>query len=328
MKPVVLFSVKTPDERTNPFIILLSRSVSSAVDVVYFSWSRALFGPYNVLHVHWPENLFRATGSVRPIKGFLAWILLVRLAVLKVRIVWTVHNEAPHERGGILERLFLRVFTRLVTHHIALSDAQMVSFPTNWNSLVIPHGHYRTWLHGTDKPAQVEERVLFWGLMRPYKGIESLISIFRHFPSRSASLRLVGLPSTKEFEKCIAGSIADDNRISAEFTYATDDLLMDEISECVLNVLPYKRMGNSGVALYTLSLNRPILVPDSPYAKELQKIVGNEWVYIFPNELTTERLEASLHAAAGVAGRVPDLSYFDWDDIGASYIELYLMGVR
>lgn len=323
MKPVVLFSVKSPDERTNPFIVLLARSVSSAVDVLYFNWSRALVGRYDVLHVHWPENIFRAAGPLRPVKGLLAWLLLLRLTLLRVQIVWTVHNETPHEQGGYFERLFIRTFTRLVTHHVALSNAQLATFPEAWNGHVIPHGHYKSWVRQTQRPAQVEDRILFWGLMRPYKGIESLINTFGEHPSRSASLRLVGLPSTNDFEKHIANLMADDNRVSAEFSYATDDLLVDEISACALNVLPYKRMGNSGVALYTLSLDRPILVPDSPYARELQQIVGSEWVHVFPDELTIESLEESLRAAARVVGRVPDLSHFDWGGIGTSYSQLY-----
>jgi len=82
-------------------------------------------------------------------------------------------------------------------------------------------------------------------------------------------------------------------------------------------------MGNSGVALFTLSLNRPILIPDSPYARELQDVVGADWVHIYLGELTADVLQDSLSRASGMKDKVPDLGYFDWDAIGASYSELY-----
>lgn len=325
MRPVVLFSVKAPDERTNPFITLLSRSVSSASEVVYFDWRRALVGRYDVFHVHWPENLFRASGALRPVKGLLAWILLLRLFVLRPRIVWTVHNEVPHERGGFIERIFLQAFAGLVTHHVAMSKAQARKLRITGQCRVIPHGHYRTWLSGFDVSSRINDRVLFWGIMRPYKGIESLVNVFKDLPMHSASLRLVGLPSLSNYQRSIENQVKDDERISAEFTYATDSILVHEISNCVINVLPYKRMGNSGVALFTLSLNRPILIPDSPYARELQDVVGADWVHIYLGELTVDVLQYSLSRASGMKDKVPDLGYFDWDAIGTSYSELYRM---
>lgn len=325
MRPIVLFSVKAPDERTNPFITLLSRSVSSANEVVYFDWRRALVGRYDVFHVHWPENLFRASGVLRPVKGLLAWILLLRLCVLRPRIVWTVHNEVPHEPGGFIERIFLQVFAGLVTHHVAMSKAQARKLRTTGQCRVIPHGHYKTWLSGFDLSPRINDRVLFWGIMRPYKGIESLVDVFQDLPLSSASLRLVGLPNSLKYQRTIEKKVAESKRISIEFTYASESVLVQEISSCVINVLPYKRMGNSGVALFTLSLNRPILIPDSPYARELQDVVGVDWVHIYLGELTVDVLQDSLSRASGMKGKVPDLGYFDWDAIGTSYSELYRM---
>lgn len=56
---VVLQSFRTPRPTTNPYIVMLGETLRTTPGVVLlnFSWRRALFGRFDVFHVHWPEIL-------------------------------------------------------------------------------------------------------------------------------------------------------------------------------------------------------------------------------------------------------------------------------
>src|SRR5436190_15391769 len=73
-----------------------------------------------VLHIHWPESLYRFGRGQRAIRTVLSWaklgLLVFRLTcarILGYRILWTVHQLYPHELDGLLrERLATRALAR------------------------------------------------------------------------------------------------------------------------------------------------------------------------------------------------------------------------
>ena len=118
----VLQSVPPPDPETNPYVIQLVEGCRDHVAVDYFTWRRALLGRYDVLHLHWPEVLCRRRG--RPARAAATAgcaLLLLRVRLVRPAVVRTLHNEAPHEDGGRLERRFLGYWDRLVTLWILLT---------------------------------------------------------------------------------------------------------------------------------------------------------------------------------------------------------------
>jgi beta-1,4-mannosyltransferase len=115
-------------------------------------------------------------------------------------------------------------------------------------------------------------------------------------------------------------------------TVRTEVLSDEELAEVILDsamvVLPYRNMYNSGAALLSLTLHRPILVPDTGTMRELRREVGDNWVHLYEGELTTEHVRAALRATAATPGGGPDLSRRDWARVGLSYAALYDSIVR
>src|SRR5262249_51713199 len=105
----------------NPYCELLYDHVERlGVDVLEgrsgVRWLLAHRGRVRVLHFHWPERHFdrRRAGSAL---GFAVRLLLAR--ALGYRLVWTVHNLAPHDgtnAGDRLVRAVLRRTATLVVH--------------------------------------------------------------------------------------------------------------------------------------------------------------------------------------------------------------------
>jgi beta-1,4-mannosyltransferase len=317
----VLQSTGRPDDTTNPYLVQLLRALPESVEVRYFSVREALFSRYDLFHVHWPEYLIRHPTAVGAyIKKFCLFLLLLRLWVTRVPIVRTLHNARPHEQGGPVERLLLDWLDRLTTRRIRINAATPDADP---GTDTILHGHYRDWFATRPVPASVPGRLLYFGLIRPYKGVETLIEAFRDVPEASATLRIVGNPATPDMRQTVEDACRADPRISARLEYVGDDVLAREIGEAQWIVLPYRQMQNSGALLLALSLSRPVLVPRTDANIAIAEEVGCEWVRMFDGSLDPEMLSAVL-ASRFESAAAPDLSRRDWPAQGERHYRTYL----
>ena len=315
--------VLAPSDVKTQYVNQMVDGAPSGVTALTFSWRRALFGSYDVIHLHWPEFLLRHRNrSVRPVKRLLALLLLFRLWLTNTPIVRTAHNLAPHEAGGSLEGALLRVVDRRTRLWIKLNPTTAV--PTAAKSVVILHGHYRGRYPETTTVA-VPGRVLQFGLIRPYKGVDRLLDAFAEVSAPEASLHIVGRPSTDQLRDAVRTQAGRDPRVTCILEFVPDDLLAHEVRSAELVVLPYNELHNSGVALVALSLSRPILVPRTASSESLALEVGDDWVRTFDGELTATDLENALNAASELRARGihPELRDRDWDHVGRAHEAAY-----
>jgi beta-1,4-mannosyltransferase len=320
----VLESVKRPTSRTNPYVIQLVQSLSGSLDVHYFSWARALFGHYDVFHVHWPEVMLRREGRPQRWAAMARFLLLMlRLTVQRrIVVVRTLHNLGVHESGGHLERALLAWCDRRTDHWIGLNEQSRA--PRDGDLTVILHGDYRKWFERYPIPAGIPGRFVYFGLIRAYKGVDALLAAFASTADPALRLRIVGRPVSARFGELVDGACRADDRISAVLDYVDDEALANEIGRAELVVLPYQDMHNSGALLLALSLGRPALVPRTPVTVALAQEVGPEWVRTYAGPLTGTVLTASV-AATGTATAPggPDLSRRGWPLIAAQHVELF-----
>ena len=320
---IVLQSTGKPDDTTNPYLVQLLRALPENVEVRYFSVRDALFSRYDLFHVHWPEYLLRHRTALTTLaKQACMFLLLLRLWLTRVPVVRTLHNLRPHEQGGWVERLLLRWLDSLTTRRIRINAAEREPDPTTDTIL---HGHYRDWFAAQPVPSSVRGRLLCFGLIRPYKGVETLIEAFAQLPDAGASLRIVGRPVGPAMRQVVEDACAADARTSARLEYVGDEVLAKEIGEAQCVVLPYRDMQNSGALLLALSLGRPVLVPRSDANAALAAEVGEEWVRQYDGALDADLLAATLRALqAPHRLSTPDLSRRDWPSLGLQHHATYL----
>jgi beta-1,4-mannosyltransferase len=322
----VLQSFPPPRSTTNPYLVQLVRSLPDDVRIEYFSWRRALAGRYDVLHLHWPEVLLRSPGRGKALARKAATTLV--LGVLRARriaVVRTLHNPRPHEQPPPIDRVVLRGLDRATTRWIRLNP--FTTGPDPGRTTTILHGHYREW-YGPSVGASVPGRLLCFGLLRPYKGVESLLAAFAELDDPSVSLRIVGSATTADLRDAVLGAASVDPRVTARLEYVDDPTLRGEIAAAELVVLPYRELHNSGAALLALSLDRPVLLPASEPTSALADEVGPGWVQGYSGELTGASLGRAMARSrdADRAGR-PDLSRREWTEAGSRHRDVYLSAV-
>jgi beta-1,4-mannosyltransferase len=321
-RPRVMQSFRAPRPTTNPYIAQLDRALADepSIEHLRWSWKTALVGRVDAFHFHWPETLLEGDrGWKRVVRRTMMRALLAKTRVTRAAIVRTAHNvEIPGDVDPATRRLLERIEAR-TTHRIVLNDLTEVDGPTT----VIPHGHYRDWFEKYPHADAVPSRVGYFGLIRRYKGVETLLDAYRAARTRDASLSMDigGRPSTPELAEMVEAAAAEMPSISHTLRFLDDSELVRIGTSAQVVVLPYRFMHNSGSALAALSLDRPVLVPRNDVNTLLADEVGEGWVLPFDGELDADDLLDAL-ARPRPEGR-PDLSRREWKDAGHRHADAF-----
>ncbi|WP_454227882.1 glycosyltransferase [Propioniciclava flava] len=330
----VMQSFRTPRPTTNPYIVMLDQALAAepTIDHVRFSWREALLGRLDVIHFHWPEVLLEGD---RPWKRWgkrqLFRLMLLRAAVGGTAFVRTVHNlELPSGLDPATRRLLVTL-ERRTRLRILLND---VTKPA-WESatVVIPHGHYVDWFAATPRVLAAPHTLGFAGLVRAYKGVESLIEAFAQTAADRPQLRLriSGRPTSAALRSELESLAATDARVTLDLRFLDEDAFATAIMSARGIVLPYRHMHNSGAALAALSLSRPVLVPRNEVNTALSAEVGEGWVHQYDDLVDADDLRAFDDAVAHEPAEPPRLGGRDWSTVGAQHADAYraaVAGVR
>ncbi|HEY0335295.1 MAG TPA: GDP-mannose--glycolipid 4-beta-D-mannosyltransferase [Stenotrophomonas sp.] len=319
----VLFSTEQPDEKTNPYLTQLYAALPASVEVHYFSMKAALLSRYDVLHLHWPEYLLRHPSKMGTwAKRLCVLALVMRLRLAGVPVVRTLHNLQPHEDRGVSERWLLAQMDALTRRWIRINEATPVRPPFTDTIL---HGHYRDWFANAEQPPSVPGRLLHFGLLRAYKGVETLLAALEAQADPGLTLRLCGNPVDSQMRQTVEEACRRDPRISAQLAYVDDPTLAREVGLAELVVLPYRQMHNSGTLLLALSLGRPVLAPWSESNAAVAAEVGPGWVFLYEGELDADLLQTQIQRVrASPRKALPDLTRRDWPAIGRQHYRTYL----
>lgn len=328
---IVQQSFPEPRPTTNPYLVMLRDSIRElpGVELRTFSWRGVLLRRFDVFHVHWPEILVSGHSPLKKlVRQALTLLLLGKLAVLRIPIVRTVHNLDLPQGISRRERWLLALFDRRTTLRIRLNP--LTPLPEGAPFETIVHGHYRGWYARYPRAERVPGRLAYVGLVRRYKGVDALVSVFRRAfaaggpAGADVSLTVGGKPSNDELVEQLRTLAAGDPRIALHLAFLSDAELVSAITAAELVVLPYREMHNSGGALSALSLDRPVLVPSNEVNELLADEVGQEWVLRYDGELTPAHLEDALARAKTIpADGGPDLSRREWDDAGRAHVAAY-----
>lgn len=237
--------------------------------------------------------------------------LMLYYRLLGKKIVLTVHNVNAGRRDSkdsCLNRLTLRIQYRL-THHIFVHTEKMKlelidEFGVRRERVtVIPFGINNAVPNTHLTPAGAKQRlgiraeqktILFFGNIKPYKGLEYLIASFQQLLHGRADYRLIiaGRPDNRdEHWKTIREEIDEDvreARISLRAEFIPDDETEIYFKAADLLVLPYRHIYQSGVLFLGYSFGLPVVAADVGCLKD--EILDGKTGYIFrpadPTDLT------------------------------------------
>ncbi|HEY0531777.1 MAG TPA: glycosyltransferase [Actinoplanes sp.] len=206
------------------------------------------------------------TGTV--LHSYLA--LAVAARVRGARVVIEFHEvqdtgEAAHRWASLYTRWMIKPLLRLASGVVVHSRFDLVALLDAYGLGDVPaqialHGPYD---HHAVAPAPRRPgrcRLLFFGTIRPYKGLEDLVEAFGKLPD-SYHLTVVG-ETWEGWDRpahLIAASPAAD-RITLVNRYVTDAEVDRHFAEADVVVLPYRRSSASGPLHIAMSHGLPVVV--------------------------------------------------------------------
>lgn len=314
----------------NPYVELWIQACRRAgVSVEPFSTRAAWRSRPAVVHVNWPEAALRHRRGRTA-----AWAVaktLLSCAVVRARgcrIVWTAHNLSSHERRHpLLEQLLWRAFCPMVSAVHSLSavgvSALRSQFPIGGSPIyVVPHGHYADVLVDSCPDEPVHDLGML-GAVRHYKEHEAVLRVLPQLPGPVPSVLIAGPAPDPQLVRHLQGVLASPS-VRWSLEDHDDRAFQCLVQSCRLVVVAQRAALNSGSLLYALSCGRPVLAPDTATFHELQELVGEQWLMLFPGDLTAGRLAEAMRASRGLpAGATPDLAAIDWDVLGPLAAQMY-----
>ena len=338
----LLASPAFSNEKVNPYNALLYREIQKLnVTVEEYRHSVALKKSTDVVHFHWPDGDINRKSLGKSLQRMmLLMIVVTQLKMKGTKLIWTVHNTAPHDAyRPRLSRWFMQWFISRCDGFIFMSEANRAAFysryqpSTESSSAIIPHGHYRSvYPIATDSTSAKlqlgldpnKKVLLFIGMIKPYKNLDGLISAFSAASLADYQLVIAGTADTAPTElQQRLHSISAPN-IKTFLRFIPDDELALFMSAADAVILPYKAILNSGALLLALSYNRPIIAPHMGAVAELQKILGPEWIHSYTGELTPTTLEQGLAALEQTQRPYQcPLDNYDWDKLAAQTLDFY-----
>ncbi|MBT4979618.1 MAG: glycosyltransferase family 4 protein [Gemmatimonadetes bacterium] len=276
----------------------------------------------------------------------LALLLLCRL--LRIKVVLTVHNILPHEVRPF-ERALYFLYYRLAQGLILHSDLnrqrlrEMVPDLEGERLHVVPHGNSEQFRYLETSREQARRRLhlppdatiaLFFGSVRPYKGLDLLIAAMPEVLSACPKALLlvaghVEVGNQEEYEAQIADLDLGPEGLVQRYGYLSNEDMICYVRAADLVVLPYREIYQSGVVFLAYTFGRAVLATRVGSFPETVEEGRSGWL-VEPEDVPglSRALVAALSApdklreAGDYARHLADTRY-GWPDIARQTEKVY-----
>ena len=293
----------------------------------------------SIVHLHWPEAKWSAPSSILALVRGLAFVAECEFWRRSgCRIVWTAHNADAHDvRLHRMSGMFWRQLHKRCDGVVFLSPSSIPQLCERYPIIqrlphvVIQHGDYRNVLTQAVSREYVRSKlglnqnasfIGFVGHLKPYKGIDRLLTAFHQLKESKTFLLLAGKPDGSQEIQDVLVTARKTPNCYLDAQFVSDAQMQQLVEACDLLVFPYRRILNSGSVIYALSVGRPVLVPDLPIFKELQRQATQGAVQLYQGELNADILRGAVANAERMLHRV-EVRLPSWKSIALAHAEFF-----
>jgi len=261
MYPAFLFPGKTQYvQGTSNFEYMRAKRLLSSINPIsYFRTARQIkkFKPDLVIVSYWMTFFIPAYAAILKLLG------------KKIKTLTLFHNVISHE-PRVFDKPLTKFFIKQSTASLVLSKAveeDLLSLNPRVKYLCSPHPLYNHFGSAEDKLQSQyhlglnpnKKTLLFFGLIRDYKGLDLLIEAFGQLPA-DYQLLIAGEPygSFEKYEKQIA-TLPNAQDVHTEARYISDDEVPLFFSAADVCILPYRSATQSGITSISYHFNLPMI---------------------------------------------------------------------
>lgn len=285
---------------TNSYISIICQSIqriSPLIEIQPLTITKSLNLPKhtNIFWLNWYENIDCNSFSPFFKNLILKIVYFIRMKGSTGKVIVVFHNKRPHEI--YYEKItlwFMRFLLRNCDRIIILcSDSidvinKLAQKNLSKKMYKISHPCYlctpKIYLDAPDKCF----KILFAGLLRPYKNIELLLNIAQKHPE--LEFIISGKPIDNTYANFLLQNVKKLSNVTLELKYNSDkefELLMDNATVLVLPYHLYSTL-NSGVAMFAFSKGINVIMPKIGTVTELD---NQNLVFSYTYEKESEHFE-------------------------------------
>jgi glycosyltransferase involved in cell wall biosynthesis len=215
------------------------------------------------------RRLSRRLRELEPDVVHVQWLSLPRLDVRWLRsvaaerpTVFTAHHALSRDNGAGVDarRRVYNIVRRVIVHsRRGVEDLEALGVEPA-HIAYIPHAVFEA--DGGDAPSPPSgSTLLFFGLLRAYKGIDVLVRGLAHMPETRLVVAGDPLDPVEPLQQ-LARELGVDGRIEWRLGFLPDEEVAALMREATIVVLPYRRTDASGVLATAIGHGRPAVVTD------------------------------------------------------------------
>ncbi len=257
-------------DSTGKYVVYVNKDDPSKLGV--FNILKYLF-KIDYIFFNWIEKVPEFKGGT--IQSYFVLYLLRMSKMLRIRVVWTMHNKLSHSTDHIgLKRKIFRSLLKnadlIITHSsegIKFGD-EMVKGSAN-KIFYLPHPVKDRRI---DSPGPKEIDILIWGTIAPYKGIDNFLDfLYQKKLEHKFRIHIVGKITDPTYAEKLKKY--GNQQITIENAFIEDDILQDLISKSTLILFTYSKSSilSSGALMDSLGYGTPILGPEVGAFADLAK---------------------------------------------------------
>lgn len=277
-----------------------------------------------VVHAQWWSYVLAPTYLV---------VLFVAKYIRRKKIIITVHNVIPHEEGGVKYWLHISVYflaDHFIVHTEEMRD-QMIALRQSYNKKisVIPFGLFT--VPQTDMTVEEARTrlkipphvrtVLFFGTIRPYKGLEDLLQAVAELRDDKIDVWLViagaAWNSWKQYDKLI-NQLRLQHSVIACPNFIPENEIEIFFKAADIVVLPYRKFqAQSGAASLAQFFKKPMVVADLSGLREF--VPGADQTFQPGNvKQLAQRISAVLEKESFII-----TGHNTWEDVAQRTLAVY-----
>ncbi|GAA1780745.1 glycosyltransferase [Leucobacter iarius] len=306
-----------PAWQDNPYVVALQLELFARRFVMTGTSDLEVFvdelsSPFRsgVVHVQWPsvitDQAVSENDAERRVDAFLNALRTAK--ILGRPIVWTVHNVLPHDTEYVAQavRLHRELADIADVIHVLNSRTVQVAAPhyriDEEKVVTIPHASYDGVYGPPLAPAEARARigaaadtttVLFFGQLRPYKGLDRLVDAMASLSGRRNDLEL--LLAGKPFpglDEVLSALDATELRSTRSIGFVPDEVVPEWFSAADLLVLPHLKVLNSGTLYLGATFGTPTILPDEEHLRA--DFGDQQWIRFFDPENAEDSIAALI----------------------------------
>ena len=265
-----------------------------------------------------------------------------------IKLIVTAHNILPHESKRIdhfWNSILYKNADSIIVHSSNIKNKMIRLFDINEKKIqIIPHGNFDNYLPEKDLSFEQaratfaltpsDNVLLFFGFIRPYKGLHLLLEAFEQSAAKDPNLKLLIAGSSEGFQirNNITTAIENNkfrNRIIYNLNFIKNEDIPKYFKAADLVVLPYKDIDHSGIIHLAYSFGKAVLATN---VGDFEEVIINDKSGKILKENSYEELSDTIINMfedknkiykMGKYAKLLSETKYSWTEISEKTIQLY-----